>query len=115
MPGARREGSVDDAHRRNPLSRALGAALSRRLESAPTSQWEARPRPDAQGCAGAARALLERQDIALVVSDIQMERLDGLSLLRHLKIRRAELPVLLMTAYGTVPQAVQAMGAGAGD
>ncbi len=63
----------------------------------------------------AALDLLERQDIALVVSDIQMERLDGLSLLKHLKIRRAELPVLLMTAYGTVPQAVQAMREGAAD
>src|SRR3990167_7068750 len=69
----------------------------------------------AAGDGRAALDLLERQDIALVVSDIQMERLDGLSLLRHLKIRRAELPVLLMTAYGPVPQAVQAMREGAAD
>lgn len=59
--------------------------------------------------------VLGRERIDLVVSDVQMAKLDGLSLLRDLRSRRPELPVLLMTAYGTIQQAVDTMREGAVD
>ncbi len=63
----------------------------------------------------AALAALGEQQFDLVVSDIQMRPMDGHTLLTHVKARHASLPVLLMTAYGTIPSAVQAMRDGASD
>ena len=51
----------------------------------------------------------------MVISDVQMSRLNGLHLLRELKQRRPELPIVLMTAYGTIQEAVKAMHEGAAD
>ncbi len=63
----------------------------------------------------AALAQVEQGAVDLVVSDVKMARMDGHTLLRHLKARRAELPVLLMTAHGSIRQAVEAMRDGAVD
>lgn len=52
---------------------------------------------------------------ALVVSDINMPGGDGLSLLRALHEEDPELPVLLMTAYGSIASAVSALQDGAVD
>ena len=57
--------------------------------------------------------LLQNQKIDLVVSDIQMGGMSGLSLLRSIKNKFSTMPVLLMTAYGTIDDAVQAMKDGA--
>ena len=54
-------------------------------------------------------------DIALLLSDVQMQPVDGYALLRSVKSRDPEMPVVLMTAYGTIEKAVQAMHAGAND
>ena len=62
-----------------------------------------------------ALAFLDRHDIALVVSDVRMQPMDGCTLLKHIKERRSELPVLMMTAYGTIQDAVEAMHGGAAD
>lgn len=51
----------------------------------------------------------------LVLSDVQMPGMDGHALLRSLKARWPEVPVLLMTAYGQIDMAVQAMREGAAD
>ncbi len=56
---------------------------------------------------------LQNQQIDLVVSDVQMSGMSGLSLLRSIKNQSANMPVLLMTAYGTIDDAVQAMRDGA--
>lgn len=66
-------------------------------------------------CAEAAMALLGKQKVDLVVSDIQMGQMSGLSLLRSIKHKFPNLPVLLMTAYATINDAVQAMRDGATD
>ncbi|NCP63987.1 MAG: sigma-54-dependent Fis family transcriptional regulator [Paraglaciecola sp.] len=65
----------------------------------------------------AEQALLKLQDqvVDLVVSDIQMGDMNGLSLLRNIKHRYPQLPTLLMTAYATINDAVQAMRDGATD
>ena len=58
---------------------------------------------------------LGEEAVDLVVSDIQMADMNGLALLRNIKHRYANLPVLLMTAYATIDDAVQAMRDGATD
>lgn len=50
---------------------------------------------------------------ACVLSDIRMPRISGLELQRRLNAQQALLPLVLMTGHGDVPQAVQAMRAGA--
>ncbi len=56
---------------------------------------------------------LKNHQVDIVVSDVQMGGMSGLSLLKSIKSQQANLPVLLMTAYGTIDDAVQAMQDGA--
>ena len=63
----------------------------------------------------AALASLERELPALLLSDVQMEPLDGHALLARVRARWPELPVVLITAYGTIERAVAAMRDGAAD
>lgn len=56
---------------------------------------------------------LKKYPIDIVVSDVQMGGMSGLSLLKSIKSQQANIPVLLMTAYGTIDDAVQAMQDGA--
>ncbi len=58
---------------------------------------------------------LNRQAFRLVVSDVQMPVMDGFQLLNNIQQKFEHIPVLLMTAYGTIPKAVAAMRAGAVD
>jgi two-component system response regulator FlrC len=59
--------------------------------------------------------LLASEDIGLVISDVHMPGANGYELLSSIKRLRPYLPVVLMTAYGTVAQAVAAMREGATD
>ena len=59
--------------------------------------------------------LLAARDVGLVLSDVGMAPLDGIQLLGEIRRRRPDVPVVLMTAYGVVEQAVEAMRAGAAD
>ncbi len=63
----------------------------------------------------AALDLIERQPVDMVVSDVQMPEMDGHRLLKRIRSERPDLPVVLMTAYGTVQKAVEAMRCGASD
>jgi two-component system response regulator FlrC len=67
------------------------------------------------GDAAAALTALETESIALVISDVQMPGPNGHELLASIKWERPDMPVVLMTAYGTVAQAVAAMREGATD
>lgn len=58
---------------------------------------------------------LQKHAVGLVVSDVQMPVMDGLQLLNNVRQKFETLPVLLMTAYGTIPRAVEAIQAGASD
>jgi DNA-binding response OmpR family regulator len=51
----------------------------------------------------------------LVITDIKMPGMDGLELLRRVKEASAELPVILITAFGTIENAVEAISQGASD
>ena len=57
--------------------------------------------------------LLRNHQVDLIVSDVQMGGMSGLSLLSSVKNQQPNLPVLLMTAYGTIDDAVKAMKEGA--
>ncbi|MEW6432582.1 MAG: sigma-54 dependent transcriptional regulator [Myxococcota bacterium] len=63
----------------------------------------------------AAIATLRKQSFDLVISDVRMPGMDGVELLAKLKQEVPELPVVLLTAHGTVPMAVDAMRRGAAD
>jgi len=58
---------------------------------------------------------LKNQKVDLVVSDVQMGGMSGLTLLKSIKNQLPNMPVLIMTAYGTIDDAVQAMRDGASN
>ena len=69
-------------------------------------------------CANDAKAglgLIEQMDADIVLTDLRMPGMDGLELLKHLKQSRPQTMVILMTAFGTVKNAVRAMKTGAED
>ncbi|MFT7195633.1 MAG: two-component system response regulator FlrC, partial [Rheinheimera aquimaris] len=59
--------------------------------------------------------LLQQHKVQLVISDVQMQGVSGLTLLKTLRERYPQLPVLMMTAYATVQAAVEAIQLGAID
>jgi len=62
-----------------------------------------------------ALAHLEEGGYDLVLSDQRMPQMDGLDLLKRIRSTDPDLPVVLMTAYGSVSTAVEAMKRGASD
>ncbi len=62
-----------------------------------------------------ALAIALEGDIDVVVTDIRMPGLDGFELLREVKRERPDLEVILMTAFGSIDKAVEAMKQGAYD
>lgn len=59
--------------------------------------------------------IIQNKPIDMVVSDVQMAKMDGVKLLKRIKTAHTELPVILMTAFGTIKQAVDVMQLGAVD
>jgi two-component system response regulator GlrR len=60
-----------------------------------------------------ALAVLNRFRPGLVVTDLRMDKMDGIGLLKELQSRSPGLRVLIMTAHGTIPDAVLATQSGA--
>ncbi len=60
-----------------------------------------------------ALALAKREMFDLALTDLRLPDRDGLSVLEGLKLIHPDLPVLLLTAHGTIPNAVEAMQKGA--
>lgn len=92
---------VDDE---DGMRRLLGRVLSREGYETTTV---------ASGAEALQHVARERFD--LVVTDIKMPEMDGLELLAELKEYEPSLPIIVMTAYGTVENAVQALRSGAYD
>jgi NtrC-family two-component system response regulator AlgB len=69
----------------------------------------------AEGGAQALELLADNRLVDLVLTDYRMAEVNGLELLQQIKHQAPETPVILMTAYGTIENAVAAMKAGAYD
>ncbi len=86
------------------LRRVLGAQLSR-------DGYEVHAVADGE----AALQVLEEQYIDVVITDLRMPRMDGLELLKRALSREPGLPVVIITAHGTIDNAVEALKSGAFD
>ncbi|HEX9294564.1 MAG TPA: sigma-54 dependent transcriptional regulator [Polyangiaceae bacterium] len=86
------------------LRRVLAAQLSR-------DGYEVHTAPDGE----AGLAVLREHHIDLVITDLRMPKLDGMELLRQALRTEPELPVVILTAHGTVDNAVEALKTGAFD
>jgi len=67
------------------------------------------------GDAEAGLKLLQENAVDLVVTDLKLPGMNGLEFLQAIKRQNGALPVVVMTAFGTVETAVEAMKAGASD
>jgi two-component system response regulator GlrR len=85
--------------------RDLLRLLTMRLQA-----WGLRVATAASAEEGLARIAVEAPQ--LVVSDIRLPGKDGLALFEEIRATRPALPVILLTAHGTIPDAVQAMSRG---
>ncbi|HEX9818768.1 MAG TPA: sigma-54 dependent transcriptional regulator [Methylomirabilota bacterium] len=90
----------DDARTRESLSRVMTRAGYRTLTAADGAE---------------ALVLLERETVDVVLTDLKMPGIDGISLLERLRARSPETIVIILTAFGTVDLAVEAMKKGAYD
>lgn len=56
--------------------------------------------------------LLDRQPVDVVVTDLKMEHVDGISVLTHAKAKDPGIAVIIITGYATIPAAIEAMQKG---
>jgi two-component system response regulator HydG len=68
-------------------------------------------------CGGAAAGLsaLETEDFDVVITDLKMRDMNGLELCQRIAINRRDLPVIVVTAFGTLETAIATIRAGAFD
>src|SRR3989442_13775969 len=62
-----------------------------------------------------AASKLEKETVQAVITDLRMPGMNGLELLQHVRRTKPAMPVIVLSAYGTVPMAVEAIKAGASD
>jgi len=58
---------------------------------------------------------VKKDHFDLVLLDYKLPGMDGMEVLRHIKLINPEIDVIMMTAYGTIETAVKAMKSGAAD
>lgn len=56
-----------------------------------------------------AKTIIEQHPLDLIISDLKMPKMDGKSLLSFVKTEFPSLPFIIMTAYGTIEDAVEAI------
>ena len=62
-----------------------------------------------------ALAMMEREAVDIIISDVQMDEMDGTELLQAVRRKDPQKPFVMMTAHGSVQHAVQSMRDGATD
>jgi two-component system response regulator HydG len=65
--------------------------------------------------ANEALAMLDQSDFDVIVTDLNMGQLDGIAFCERVRARRADIPVIVLTAFGSFDTAVAAIRAGAYD
>ncbi len=58
---------------------------------------------------------LEENELDVVITDMKMPGMDGMEFMERIRLRQPDLPVIMMTAFGSVEKAVEAMRKGAFD
>ena len=81
--------------------------------SSPTRSRSTITRSSPRPTASEAAKLLDERGFDLVITDLKMPGLDGMALLRKVRAEQPEVEVIVMTAHGTVDNAVEAMKLGA--
>jgi two-component system response regulator PilR (NtrC family) len=68
-------------------------------------------------CFSAPKALefIDKEDFDLLLCDIKMPQTSGMEILKHVQERKPDIPVIMMTAYGSIRQSVEALKIGAMD
>ena len=59
--------------------------------------------------------LMEQEEVFLVISDVKMPGIDGVTLLKEIKAKHPDVPVILITAFASMDSAMSAMKEGAWD
>ncbi|TET70166.1 MAG: sigma-54-dependent Fis family transcriptional regulator [Candidatus Aminicenantes bacterium] len=59
--------------------------------------------------------LIDREDFDLVLTDIKLPQKSGMEILKYIREEKPDIPVIMITAYGTIKQAVEALKKGALD
>ncbi|MCK4666666.1 sigma-54-dependent Fis family transcriptional regulator [Candidatus Dependentiae bacterium] len=59
--------------------------------------------------------LVKSQDLSCVVTDLKMPKMNGIEVLKTIKTINSDLPVIIITAYGTIDTAIQSIKFGAYD
>jgi len=62
-----------------------------------------------------AKNIIDKCDFDLVITDLKMDPIDGMDILRYAKKKDPDTQVLMMTAFGTIETAIEALKAGAFD
>ncbi len=81
------------------------------VESLPKKGYQALARTSGD----AALALLDSEDFDVVVTDLHMKGMNGLELCHRIVANRPDIPVIVITAFGSLEAAVEAIRAGAYD
>lgn len=84
------------------------AVLCERLSAAGYNVFPAQDGPSAL-------RIMKERSVDLIISDMKMPEMSGMDLFNEVRKTNEDLPVIFLTAYGTIPDAVMAVKAGAVD
>ncbi len=59
--------------------------------------------------------IIEKDEVDLVIADLKMPKMDGITLTREILVCNSEMPVIIMTAYASIESAIESIKAGAID